>query len=503
MEELVIEKNVKIDLAVGNLFEAIIAFDTNSCVVFANQKAQEILEIDLSLLSGRPMKELFANFLNEDFLSIDSEEYPVNLVIKTGQNLRDYKFGIRRPDSNLVSWCRLNATPFYSDEHELETVVINFIETGKSNLADANHIQIEEKFKQLIRNSFDMIVLLDTNGIQHFVSESCEKILGYTPAELINIPVIDEILHPEDKEKTIAEFIRVINKEGVGGVQYRHRHKNGGWVYLEAFGSNQIDNPYINAVVLNVRDITERKNAEKSLMENEAHLRELNATKDKFFSIIAHDLRSPFHSIVGFSDLLADHIYRKDYEGLEKFVSIIQNSSQLALDLLMNLLEWARSQTGKIEFNPEYFELVLLINKQVILFTDAAFAKSIILELGLPHNLPVFADKAMISTILRNLISNAIKFTKPGGKISISAEQKDETLLVSVTDNGVGINSGDIEKLFRIEESFSTIGTRKERGTGLGLIICKEFVDKHNGKFWVESKSGEGSSFKFTVPNQI
>jgi signal transduction histidine kinase len=249
-----------------------------------------------------------------------------------------------------------------------------------------------------------------------------------------------------------------------------------------------------------LRDITERKRAEEILIESEIRLRELNATKDKFFSIIAHDLKSPFNSIIGFSNLLIEQIQEKDYDGIAEYATIIRNSSQGAMDLLQNLLEWSRSQTGRMEFNPEYVEIVSMIDETIHILVDAAKQKSIILSRELPRKAIAFADKDMISTVLRNLISNAIKFTNPGGAIIISAEQKQNELIIGVTDNGVGIKKDVLDKLFRVEESFSTIGTKNEKGTGLGLILCKEFITKHGGEIWVESKVGKGSMFCFTIP---
>ncbi len=364
------------------------------------------------------------------------------------------------------------------------------------------HTTSDEKFKQLLKNSFDILVLLDSNGIQHFVSESCEKILGYKPEELINIPVIEKMIHPEDQEKTLKGLKGILENKEYGGTQYRHRHKNGGWVYLEAFGTNQLNNPAIKSVVLNVRDITMRKNAEQALKESEKRLSELNVTKDRFFSIIAHDLKTPFQSILGLSELLYEQVQDKNYEGLEKYAQLIQKSSQQAFDLLTNLLEWARSQTGRIEFKPENLDLAAQINSAVELLNDYALQKSISITRNLPASLPVLADKAMIETILRNLISNAIKFTSPGGKITITAESKKKEVVVSVSDNGVGIEKENLEKLFRIDHSHSTPGTQRETGTGLGLLICKEFVDLHGGRIWVNSESGKGSTFYFALPSE-
>ena len=229
-------------------------------------------------------------------------------------------------------------------------------------------------------------------------------------------------------------------------------------------------------------------------------LHELNATKDKFFSIISHDLKSPFNSIVGFSDLLVEQVREKNYEGIEKYAAIIQDSSQRVMDLLMNLLEWARSQTGQMQYNPEVVELVGLINQIYDLMNDTARQKSITLSLETPRNASISTDKSMIMSVLRNLISNALKFTQPGGTITISLVQKHEELIVSVADNGVGIRKELIDKLFRIDQSYSTTGTRNEKGSGLGLILCKEFVEKNSGKIWVESEVGKGSKFSFTIP---
>jgi len=361
----------------------------------------------------------------------------------------------------------------------------------------------EEKFKQLIKNSFDMLVLLDANGTQQYVSESCEHILGYTPQELMDVPVIDTFIHPEDQAITRQGLIDIIENNKNGGTQYRHRHKNGGWVYLEAFGTNQLDNPAVESVVLNVRDITERKKAEQALMESESRLSELNVTKDRFFSIISHDLRSPFNSIVGFSDLLAIQVKNKDYQGIERYARIIRKSSEKAMELLTNLLEWSRTQTSSIEFAPEYFELVSTIQEVLELLEDSAQQKSITITRELPHNLPVMADKAMIHTILRNLLSNAIKFTHPGGKIFIATEQQPHQVVVWVTDTGIGMQPEDIGRLFRTDQQFTRPGTRKETGTGLGLLLCKEFVELHGGTIDAESQPNQGSRFRFTIPLAI
>lgn len=358
----------------------------------------------------------------------------------------------------------------------------------------------EEYFKQLIISSFDMMVLLDENGVQKYVSNSCEKLLGYTPEELMNIPVIDEMLHPDDREKTRNALQDIIENRSNGGAQYRHKHKNGGWIYLEAFGTNQLANPFIRSVVLNVRDITGRKSIEHDLKVSRERLKELNATKNRLFSVIGHDLRSPLSSIAGFSALLVDRLRSQNFKGVEEYATIIRDSSKRAMDLLTNLLEWSRTQAGKIEFNPEYLELVSIIDAETALFNDAAQQKNITVQFDLPHNLSVCADRIMISSVIRNLVSNALKFTYPEGTISIHAERDEKELLVTVTDDGMGMPDETAGNLFCIDRSSSSPGTGNEQGTGLGLLLCKEFIEMHGGKIWAEPAEDQGSVFKFTIP---
>ncbi len=244
----------------------------------------------------------------------------------------------------------------------------------------------------------------------------------------------------------------------------------------------------------------ERNQALEALKESEAQLRELNATKDKFFTIIAHDLKSPFNSIIGLSELLAEKMNKKDYDGIEEYSKIIQSSSWRAMDLLTNLIVWSRLQTGKMVFKPELVDIESLITEVTELSKDSARQKSISVFIEVTSSLNILADKAMISSVFRNLISNAIKFTNPRGNISISAIQNDSEIKVTVSDDGIGITKDALEKLFLIEGSVSTPGTMREEGTGLGLILCKDFVLKHGGKIWAESEVGKGSRFIFTIP---
>jgi signal transduction histidine kinase len=248
-------------------------------------------------------------------------------------------------------------------------------------------------------------------------------------------------------------------------------------------------------------DVTERKEAEKILKENELKLKEKNVAKDKFLSIIAHDLKNPFNSIIGFSDLLLRNLEKDDSQPNNKqYAEIIYSEAKHTLDLLDNLLNWSRSQEGRLQYFPEKVDIRKLIMYTIKLMKYAANQKKIIINYQLDFNLKITADKNMLSTVIRNLISNAIKFTKEGGKIEVIAKRENNKIIISVSDTGTGIKKKDIDKLFKIEEGFRTKGTKKEGGTGLGLLLCKEFVEKHNGQIWAESIYGKGSTFTFTIP---
>lgn len=250
-------------------------------------------------------------------------------------------------------------------------------------------------------------------------------------------------------------------------------------------------------------DITDQDKAEKALLNSESKLKELNATKDKFFSIMAHDLANPFNSILGFSELLIKEVQAENKFVAEEYAQIIHMSTQHVMNLLSNLMTWSRAQTGKMEFNPEYFDLGQLILDCQGLSEGSARQKSITLNHDIPDRTIVFADKAMISTVLRNLLSNAIKFTNPNGRIQIHMAREDHQLTVSIEDNGIGMKPEVLTNLFRIDVSYSTLGTNDEKGTGLGLLICKEFIERHRGRIWFESSFGQGTAVHFSIPTPI
>ena len=256
----------------------------------------------------------------------------------------------------------------------------------------------------------------------------------------------------------------------------------------------------LTMVLINTRK-RQRINMQKLIQLNKDNIAkseqliELNAQKDKFFSIIAHDLKNPFHLLLGYSNLLIKDIHDKKYNEIEYFSKLISKSAKTGNDLLDNLMEWSRSQSGKITISPKVIDLLELTTKSIKMFEINAFDKNITIHNRITKQCQVYADYNTLSTIIRNLVANAIKFTHEGGVIILSCKEENKEVVICVKDNGIGINAEDLHTIFTLDKEHTSLGTNDERGTGLGLIICKEFAAKNNAELSVESTPGIGSTF--------
>jgi signal transduction histidine kinase len=246
--------------------------------------------------------------------------------------------------------------------------------------------------------------------------------------------------------------------------------------------------------------ITDRKHAEILFEKQVKELKELNISKDKFLSIIAHDLRNPFGAIIGFSDLLLKNFTEIDDDTLHKGLKTIESAANQAYKLLENLLIWSRNQTGMYKFTPEVINMKDRIVQALKVAEGNASIKNIRLTSDISRDYLVYADQDMIDTVLRNLISNAIKYTRMGGKVKVSAKTNTNNIEITVADNGVGIAPNKQTEIFEIDKRTNTSGTENEEGTGLGLIICKDFLARNGGQIWVESSMEKGSKFTFSLP---
>ena len=349
------------------------------------------------------------------------------------------------------------------------------------------YLKIFEEFPALIwRSRLDKLCDYFNKTWLEFTGRTMEQEFGNGWAEGV---------HPDDFNTCLQTYVTAFDKREPFLMEYRMKNRHGEYRWIRDFGRPfyDLDDSFLGYIG-SCYDVT-------AIKDNEQRLIELNATKDKFFSIIAHDLKSPFSSIVGFSELLVEGIGEKNYEKITEYADFILAASKSAMDLITNLVTWAQSQSGRLEYKPEYVDVAVLVSEALQLLSCIAEHKSVVVSNEIAAPTMVYADRAMLSTVLRNLISNALKFTDTRGGVTISSHGGNNGMLtVRISDQGVGISEERMDKLFNITQNYSTLGTHNEKGTGLGLILCKEFVERNGGSIWAESRLGAGSTFSFTLP---
>jgi PAS domain S-box-containing protein len=461
-----------------------------------NKDISQILNINFSQFLDVEDKNVFLSRFNAFFKSPAEKSMELRMLKKNGKTFYARVTGRIIFDQQLK-------TDSTSHQHRL-FLIINDISKEKkieNELIESknSYKQISNELEYILDNLPCLVFYKDKNNnfirVNRYLADACNM----KKEDLVGVNV-SQLYDKEVAEKYYQDDLHVINS-GMARINIEEQWETkDGIVWLNTSKIPFIDEKGEIVGVIGISiDITDRKSSELELsLKNEA-LNKLNNEKDKFFSIISHDLKSPFNSIIGLSEMLVDQVKEKDYEGIDKYATIILNSSHRAMNLLMNLMEWSQSQTGRMLFLPEKLDVNTLIFDVLHLLKESANQKSIDLKVDLSKQIFVIGDKAMISAILRNLISNAIKFTREDGSIYISVSQKKKETVISVKDNGVGIPKDIVSKLFRIDDNYTSPGTHQEKGTGLGLILCKEFVDKHDGRISVESVEGEGSEFCFTL----
>ena len=405
------------------------------------------------------------------------------------------------------------------------------IDITARKMAENSLLESEEFNRTLFMKSPDAYLTI-VDGIFTECNHATEIMLRGERSQIIGQP--PEILSPEyqpDGRKSSLAAEENINQAIKKG---RHSFE---WVHRRFDGTNFFADVSIAAMMINDkpalfttwRDITERKKAEdelnvineellvsKSMIEENLfqqnalveeltvtkdELEKINSIKDKFFSIIAHDLKSPFQGLVGLTELLADDINSFSLDELSKLCREISDNSKNLLKLLINLLEWARMQQGSISFIPVKLNISKLISSNIEVMIKSAEQKNISILFDTVSDYEVYADEHMLNSTIRNLLSNALKFTAPNGKVTVQTKLVDNsTLEISLSDSGIGMPKDLLNNLFKMDEQVGRKGTSGESSTGLGLLLCKEFVEKHGGKIRAESTEGIGSTFYFTLP---
>ena len=366
----------------------------------------------------------------------------------------------------------------------------------------------EEKYRSLTENIDDFLFTYERTGRRLrpvFYTSSVEKVTGYTQTDFLSdSKLFLKIVHPDDfnlvKNKLKGLVRSKIQQSEEFEFRIINKHGNVVWIRNKINTIRGLDSR-INRMYGLVSDITLRKKAEDDLKKSTENLVKLNETKDRFISIVSHDLRTPFSSILGFTDLLLNDTDLNEDEK-KQYIRFIQESSKSMLSLVNSLLDWTRLQTGRIRFEPDRADVKTIIESALRALSGAAFQKNIDIVSEVNEDIFVFVDKNLTAQVFNNLISNAIKFTNKGGRIVVSAKPADHIRFIefSVKDNGIGIKQANVEKLFGIDTKFTSEGTSGEKGSGLGLSLVNEIVQKHGGKIWVESEFGKGSEFKFLLP---
>jgi PAS domain S-box-containing protein len=351
----------------------------------------------------------------------------------------------------------------------------------------------EKRFRTLVENAPDLIMRFDRQFKHLFVNSATKPLLNITPEEFLG-KTHEELGFPqamcefwrEEMEKvfqnsklSVVEFSIEINGE----------EKYFDWQLIPEFA----EDGSTETILAVARDITARKLNEKALEE-------AVKTKDKFLSIIAHDLKNPFNAMLPIVHILKENHKDMHHEQLTEMIELIDSSVKQEYNLLKNLLEWSRAQTGSIKQKPENILISELINSNILLHRAKAENKNISIEFTDELHLKAYADRYMIETVIRNLLSNALKFTHRNGKIRINVGNSLERVHCTIQDNGIGISEENLNKLFRLDTNYTRLGTNDESGTGLGLLLCKEFVEKNGGNISVQSEIGVGSIFTFSLP---
>ncbi len=418
------------------------------------------------------------------------------------------KQGQHIPASYISKGLRKDGTEFslevhvssYEVEDEIYSIAImrdiTELERAQKALQES-----EENYRTLVNTSPDAIVVTDTNERLTLVNERAVELYGYTDTKKFRGKKYLEFVSGKDHNKLKLLTKDILKTGFVLNLEFEMLRKDGSTFPADLSASVIKDfEGKPKGVVSIIRDITTRKENELRLRKYAEDQAELNATKDKFYSIIAHDLRSPFQTLLGYSDMLRSNVENLKTEKIFGYADNIHKASTETYGLLEDLLQWTGSQTGRIKASPELIYIIEMFYSIIKTYKDTAKNKDILLYSNVIGDMYINADRNMITTILRNLVSNAIKFTYRKGNIVLDAKENEEDISISVSDTGVGIAEENINKLFRIDSTFSTKGTEKEKGTGLGLIICKEFAEKNNGTLSVISKIGEGSTFTLTLP---
>ncbi len=496
----ILYENILLRTAVEQNAVVVVMTDASGIITYVNQKFTQITGYTSEEAIGQKPAILKSGRHNETFYK--------NLwrTISGGEPWKG-EFLNRRKNGELY-WENALITPVKNNLNQITQYIAVKEDITLQKQTETELQRRKNMYRELVRQLPQTAVLLYDRSKKYILIEGpLVSEMGIQPMALEG-KYFGILVQSMEDEKTISDMI---NKSFEGQHPMAEMFINNRLCQIQAVPVIE-PNQEITLGMLVIRDISEERESQRMLIDSEAQLRNLNATKDKFFSILAHDLKNPFNIILGYADILS-HDYDELTDTIKKeYIGQIEIGAQSAFRLLNNLLEWARSQTGSLQFDPQPIDISIPINNSLQVIEPQAQAKGIKFETDLSNNYWVFADLNMVRTVIRNLLTNAIKFSYPGSTVRLTLEElkpghpdlpteaTENYLKVTVEDHGIGIGSSDLAKLFKTGEKVKTDGTANEVGTGLGLILCHEFIIRNNGRIWATSRQGEGSRFMFILP---
>jgi len=495
-EQALVESESRLRVITDSAQDAILMMDPEGRIFYWNLAAERIFGYMKSEAIGKNLHTLLAPV---QYHQAHNAAFP--LFPQTGQGPAIGKTleleAIRKDGKEIAVQLSLSSTNMNGCWYAVGII---------RDMTERNRIE-EEKSRQarlitlLLDSIPDIIFYKDTEGVYLGCNPSFDAFVGKHKNEIIGKTDYDLF------DREIANFFRYHDVEMLKQRLPRHNEE---WITYPDGKKTLIDTlktPYWadDGSVLGIlgisRDITDRKKAEEEIKHKNDELRQINAEKDRFFSIIAHDLRSPFNGFLGLTQLMAEELENLTSEEIKDFTLSMRNSAADMFRLLENLLEWARMQQGLITFNREIAQLAPIVDESIAIILEPAKIKGIEIILDISADITVFADRNILQTVIRNIVSNAVKFTPKGGRIRVSAKVTDyNNVEISIKDTGIGMSNKMIDDLFRLDVQTNRKGTEGEPSSGLGLLLCKDFIEKHGGRIWVESEEGKGSTFYFSLP---
>ena len=495
-EEELRESETELEVILQSTADGILAIDGNGKVIKTNKRFAELWLIPQELIDSGDDDSLLNFAIGQltnptEFISKvqklyhSTDEDMDQLHFRDGRIFERFSAPLIMPDSSIGR-------------------VWSFRDITERKFAEDALRDSAQQFRSVLETVSLIGLMLDTEGRITLCNDFLLELTGWQREELLQQNCFDMFLPPEIRKDILVEVFLKSISDGIIAEHYENEiiARNGKRRLIAWSNTILHDHRGVVSGVASIgEDITDSKLAQAEIKHQNEQLQKINAEKDKFFSIIAHDLRSPFNGFLGLTKMMVEELPELTTDQIQKFAVSLQKSATNLYRLLENLLEWSQLQKGEVRFNPELIPLGLVVDESIVIIQLPAKNKHIEISVDIPDSLVAFADNYMLQAVMRNLVSNAVKFTTKGGKVCISAKTIDDNRIeISIEDTGIGMNQILVENLFRIDVQSGRKGTEGEPSSGLGLLLCKEFIEKNGGKIWVESKVGKGSTFYFTLP---